>query len=373
MKTQKILIVGGGIAGMCAAIELRKRGAHVDLVELDPHWRVYGAGITLSGPTLRALTEVGVIDDIMERGWCADGADIYSADGHKLGELPTPRTGRSDVPGGGGILRPMLARILRHHTLASGAAVRCGTSFQSIEPQGEQVVVCFTDGRSERYDLVIGADGLQSKVRAAVFPDAPKPAYTGQGSWRAVVPRPPEITRASMLMGPQTKAGVNPVSQDEMYLFVTEPRDTPEFIDESRWPDTLRELLKPFGSVIGDIRDGLNASSRIVYRPFFGLLMSAPWHRGRVVLIGDAVHSTTPHLASGAGIGIEDAIVLAQELARDVEVEQALIAFTTRRYERCRTVVQNSLRLGEMEVAGAPKEEHSQLMRSTMAALLAPI
>jgi 2-polyprenyl-6-methoxyphenol hydroxylase-like FAD-dependent oxidoreductase len=91
------------------------------------------------------------------------------------------------------------------------------------------------------------------------------------------------------------------------------------------------------------------------------------------VLIGDAVHSTTPHLASGAGIGIEDAIVLAQELARDVEVEQALIAFTTRRYERCRTVVQNSLRLGEMEVAGAPKEEHSQLMRSTMAALLAPI
>jgi 2-polyprenyl-6-methoxyphenol hydroxylase-like FAD-dependent oxidoreductase len=373
MKANKILIIGGGIAGMCAAIELRKRGAQVDLVELDPHWRVYGAGITLSGPTLRAFTEIGVVDAIMERGWCADGATICTADGTKIGELPTPRTGRPDVPGGGGILRPMLARILRHHTLAAGAAVRCGTTFSSLEPDGDQVVVTFTDGRSERYDLVVGADGLQSKVRETIFPGAPPPRYTGQGSWRAVVPRPAEITRATMYMGPNIKAGVNPVSKDEMYLFVTEPRATAEFIEESLWPETLRGLLAPFGGPVGDIRDGLNAQSRIVYRPFFAVLVPPPWHRGRVVLIGDAVHATTPHLASGAGIGIEDAIVLAQELERSDAIEQALSAFVSRRFERCRTVVENSLRLGEMEVAGAPKEEHSQLMRTTMAALLAPI
>lgn len=373
MKANKILIIGGGIAGMCAAIEFRKRGAQVDLVELDPHWRVYGAGITLSGPTLRAFTEIGVIDAIMERGWCADGADICTAAGQTIGELPTPRTGRPDVPGGGGILRPMLARILRHHTLASGTAVRCGTTFESLEPDGDQVIVSFTDGRKERYDLVVGADGLLSKVRESVFPGAPKPKYTGQGSWRAVVPRPPEIARATIFMGLNIKAGVNPVSKDEMYLFVTEPRDTAEFIDEAKWPDTLRDLLAPFGGAVGVIRDGLNAQSRIVYRPFFALLVPPAWHRGRVVMIGDAVHATTPHLASGAGIGVEDAIVLAQELERSNDVEQALTAFTARRYERCRTVVENSLRLGEMEVAGASKEEHGQLMRTTMAALLAPI
>ena len=373
MNIKKILIIGGGIAGMSAAIQLRKLGAQVDLVELDPHWRVYGAGITLSGPTLRAFTEIGVIDAIMERGWCADGADICTAAGQKVGELPTPRTGRPDVPGGGGILRPMLARILRHHTLASGTSVRCGTTFQSLTPEGDQVVVSFTDGRQERYDLVVGADGLHSKVRESLFPEAPKPKYTGQGSWRAVVPRPAEITRATMFMGPNIKAGVNPVSKDEMYLFLTEPRPTAEFIDESHWADTLRGLLAGFDGPVGVIRDGLNAESRIVYRPFFALLLPPAWHRGRVVLIGDAVHATTPHLASGAGIGIEDAIVLAQEIERGSDVEQALTAFTSRRFERCRTVVENSLRLGEMEVAGAPKEEHSQLMRSTMAALLAPI
>ena len=373
MKLNKILIVGGGIAGMCAAIELRKRGTQVDLVELDPHWRVYGAGITLSGPTLRAFTEIGVIDAIMERGWCADGADICTADGHKVGELPTPRVGRPDVPGGGGILRPMLARILRHHTLASGAAVRCGTTFSVIEPDGDGVRVSFTDGREERYDLVLGADGLQSTLRDKLFPDAPRPRYTGQGSWRAVVPRPPEITRAAIFMGPTIKAGVNPISKEEMYLFVTEPRETAEFIDEQHWPEVLRGLLAPFGGAVGQIRDGLNPQSRIVYRPFFAVLVPPPWHRGRVVLIGDAAHATTPHLASGAGIGIEDAIVLAQELDRADDIETALTAFTTRRYERCRTVVENSLRLGDMERTGASKEEHAQLMRSTMGALLAPI
>ncbi len=372
-SVNRILVVGGGIAGMCAAIQLRKIGAHVDLVEIDPHWRVYGAGITLSGPTLRAFTEVGVIDAIMERGWCADGADICNADGARIGELPTPRTGRPDVPGGGGILRPMLARILRHHTLASGAAVRCGTTFDALEPDGDEVVVSFADGRKDRYDLVVGADGLQSKVRAAVFPDAPQPSYTGQGSWRVVVPRPAEIKRATMFMGPNIKAGVNPVSKDEMYMFVTEPRPTPEFIDESLWPETLRGLLAPFGGTIGDIRDGLNPKSRIVYRPFFSVLVPKPWHRGRVVLIGDAVHATTPHLASGAGIGIEDTIVLAQELQRSDDLGQALNSFTERRFERCRTVIENSLRLGEMESTGASREAFSQLMRATMTTLLAPI
>lgn len=370
---QNALIIGGGIAGMCAAIELRKRGVHVDLVELDPRWQVYGAGITLSGPTLRALTQVGVIDDILKEGWCADGLDLLSADGHPIRQVPTPRLGRPDVSGGGGILRPVLARILREHTLAAGTAVRCGTTFESMVPNGDTVKVVFTDGRVAQYDLVIGADGLQSKVRALVFPDAPKPTYTGQGSWRAVVPRSPEIVRATMCLGRHVKAGVNPVSQDEMYLYVTERRESAEHIDESRWPATLREVLKDFGGRVGEIRDGLGEHSRILYRPFFAVLQPRPWHQGRIVMIGDAVHATTPHLASGAGIGIEDALVLADELDRASAVEPALQAFIERRYERCRLVVEHSVTLGEMERQQVPKEQHEALMAASMKALCAPI
>ena len=373
MAPHKILVVGGGIAGMCAAIELRKRGHQVDLVEIDPQWRVYGAGITLSGPTLRAFTEVGVIDDLMAEGWCADGVELQLAQGAVIGEIPTPRLGRPDVPGGGGILRPVLARILRQNTLASGTAVRCGTTFSAIEPDGDAVQVQFTDGRVGRYDLVVGADGLHSKVRQTVFPGAPQPRYTGQASWRAVVPRPANRTRAMMALGPGVKAGVNPVSKDLMYLFVTETRQEAERIEDGALLPELKRILAPFGGLIGRIRDELDAESLIVYRPFFGLLMPRPWHCGRVVLIGDAVHATTPHLASGAGIGVEDAIVLAQELERGPGLDAALDAFTERRFERCRLVVENSIQLGELERQGAPKEVHEDLMRRTMGALLAPI
>ncbi len=368
----RTLIVGGGIAGMCAAIELRKRGVQVDLVELDPRWRVYGAGITLSGATLRAFTEVGLIDDIMKEGWCADGLDMCLPNGMKVAEIPTPRLGRADVPGAGGILRPVLARILREHTLASGTSVRCGVTFSAIEQAADHVAVKFTDGREDTYALVVGADGLYSNVREWLFPDAPKPRYTGQGSWRAIVPRG-DVERAFMAVGKNVKAGINPVSRDEAYVFVTERRDTPDHIAEHLWPDALREVLAEFGGRVGAARDALNAESRVLYRPFFALLLEQPWHRGRVALVGDAVHATTPHLASGAGIGVEDAVVFAQELERASDLESALQAFTARRYDRCRVVVQNSLRLGDLERDDAPNEIHQQLMRESMTALMAPI
>jgi len=368
-----VLIIGGGISGMCAAIELRKRGIAVDLVEIDPHWRVYGAGITLSGPTLRALKHIGVIDDILSHGACSDGLDAFTAEGKPISQIPTPRIAGPNIPGVGGILRPVLAQILREHTLAAGVAVRCGVSFARLENGNDGVTVDFTDGRKTRYELVIGADGLQSKVRESVFPSAPKPSYTGQGSWRAVIPRPPTLVRGAMYFSRHVKAGVNPISRDEIYLYVTERREHPEFHDETRWLEELQRILKDFGGLIEVIRDGLDERSRIVYRPFYALLVPPPWHQGRIVLIGDSVHATTPHLASGAGIGIEDALVLAEEVEQRTGIDEALRAFTNRRYERCRMVVQNSVTLGEMERTGAPQEAHEQLTRESMTALLQPI
>jgi 2-polyprenyl-6-methoxyphenol hydroxylase-like FAD-dependent oxidoreductase len=238
-----------------------------------------------------------------------------------------------------------------------------------MHPERQQVAVELTDGHHLAYDLVVGADGLRSDLRPTLFRDTPKPSYTGQGSWRVVVPRPASIERAAMFMGATIKAGVNPVSAEQMYLFVTEPRPTPEHIDEAQLAEKLRGLLAEFGGSIAAIREGLTERSPIVYRPFWALLLPLPWHRDRTVLIGDAVHATTPHLASGAGLGVEDAVVLAQELANAPDVASALDAFGRRRFERCRMVVENSLQLGEIERTGGSKEEHAQLMRASMAQL----
>jgi 2-polyprenyl-6-methoxyphenol hydroxylase-like FAD-dependent oxidoreductase len=323
---------------------------------------------------MRALVQLGVIDAFLAEGAASDGVAIHIPTGQKIAELPTPRLAGPDVPGNGAIMRPVLARILADATRASGANVRLGCTFTRIEQDGAGVDVSFSDGTTGRYDLVIGADGLYSKVRETVFPDAPVPRYTGQGVWRAVLPRPADVNGTMMWLGPKIKPGLNPVSKSEMYLFVTEDRAANDFIDPAEFLPRLKALLVPFPDPrLQHARAALNGDSQIIYRPLESLLMPTPWYKGRVVLIGDTVHATTPHMASGACIGIEDALVLADELAKAGSVDQALDRYLARRWERCRMVVQNSGRLGEIEIAGGDKEEHARIMRATLAALAAPI
>ncbi|MRW89779.1 NAD(P)-binding protein [Duganella sp. FT80W] len=373
-QAKKVLIVGGGFSGMSAAIELRKRGIEVDLVEIDPGWRSYGAGISLGGATLRAFKKLGILDEFLKRGFGSDGVDLCTPNGHRIAQLPTPRITGPDVPGGGAIMRPVLAAILAEATRASGTNVRLGCTFKSITQDANGVDVVFDDGSTGRYDLVIGSDGLYSKMRETVFPDAPKPKYTGQGVWRAVLPRPPEAERAAMWLGPKIKVGLNPVSATEMYIYVTEDRADNAFISPDEFLERLRALLAPFEApTVQWMRDQLGVHSQIIYRPLEGLLLPRPWSKGRIVLIGDTVHATTPHMASGACIGIEDAIVLAEELEQHADTDAALAAFEDRRWERCRMVVENSGRLGEIEITGGDKAEHGRIMRETLEALNQPI
>ena len=374
---KKILIIGGGFSGMSAAIQLRKLGVDVEVAEIDPGWRSYGAGISLGGATLRAFKTLGILDQFLEHGSAADGVDMHLPHGQLLTTIPTPRLAGDDVPGGGAIMRPVLAKILAEATIASGARVRLGCTFSSLREHADGVEVSFTDGSAGTYDLVIGADGLYSKVRETLMPQAPKPRYSGQCVWRAVLPRPPEVVRATMWVGPKVKTGVNPVSRDQMYLFVTEDRADNVPIDPARFPAMLADLLAPFAApLMQQCRAQLlepGADVQIVYRPLEALLIPQPWHRGRVVLIGDTVHATTPHMASGACIGIEDAIVLADELDGAATIEEALAGFEARRWERCRMVVENSSRLGEIEITGGDKAEHTRIMQATHMALAAPI
>jgi 2-polyprenyl-6-methoxyphenol hydroxylase-like FAD-dependent oxidoreductase len=358
---------------MSAAIALRKNGVDVDLVEIDPGWRNYGAGISLAPATLRTFRHLGILDAFLEHGSATDNVELRLPHGPVVATLPTPRLAGPDVPGGGAIMRPALARILAEATRAAGATVHLGCTFTAIQQDDDGVEVTRTDGQGGRYDLVIGADGLHSQTRAAVFPDAPHPRYTGQAVWRAVLPRVPEITTVTMWVGQRMKPGVNPVSRAEMYMFITEPRPTNQHVETNDLVAQMRALLADFPDpLLQQLREQIGSDSQIVFRPIESLLMPQPWFRGRVVLIGDTVHATTPHLASGACIGMEDALVLAEELDRVEDVDSALRAFQHRRWDRCRMVVDNSARLGEIEIANGDKNEHAQIMGASMRALAQP-
>jgi 2-polyprenyl-6-methoxyphenol hydroxylase-like FAD-dependent oxidoreductase len=367
---KKILVIGGGFAGMTAALQLSRQGFDVDLVEIDAGWRSYGAGISLHGSTLRVIKQLGLIDQFMREGFASDGLKLRGPNDAVVASIPTPRVAGPDIPGGGAIMRPALAKILSQAVLNSATHVRLGLTFADISQDETGATVTFNDGSVSRYDLVIGADGLYSAVRAKVFPDAPKPLFIGQSVWRAVLPRPEGIDTVTMWMGPKLKVGLNRVTADHVYLFLTEDRATNDFVAPETFVEHLRGLLERFPSpTIQKIASELSSEHQIVYRPLEQMLLPRPWHRGRIALIGDAVHATTPHLAAGACIGIEDAMVLAEELAKGTDLSAALSAFEDRRWDRCRMVVENSGRLADIEIHGGSREEHASIMQQSMKSL----
>jgi len=369
---QKALVVGGGVGGMSAALALARRGVAVELVDSDPHWRAYGAGISLTGLSLRAFDDLSILGEVSEKGCVSGGIRLRSPDGTVLMETPPIPEDAPPIARSGGIMRGVLHGIMQQRVIDAGVKVTMGVELTDFVQDGTGVEARFPVGRSERYDLVVAADGIFSKIRASLFPDAGGPQFTGQGCWRIVADRPEGVDRTEMFVGGPVKVGFNPISQDKMYAFILEHvPGNPRFAPEEQLAH-VDALLAPFGGYVPQVRSALGEASLVNYRPLEWLLLPAPWHSGRIVVIGDAVHATTPHMASGAGMAVEDGLVLAEELAANDDVERALIAFAERRFERARLVVENSVRIGEIEMAGGDQRDANAMMGGTMHRLQQP-
>lgn len=372
-NVDRALIIGGGIGGLASGIALARQGVHVDMIEIGPKWKAYGAGITITGPTLRAFRDLGLFDAIAQKGFFAVGGEMYLYDGTLLSKSVVPPI-EPGFPSSGGIMRPELHQIMADEALGLGLNVRIGVEATALAQTADAVEVTFSDGTGGSYPLVVGADGIYSKTREMLFGEAAaKPVYTGQMSWRVVAPRPAEMNVAQFFFGHQHVAGITPCSQSEVYAFILYPEAEPHRIPDENKVAFVRNLLTDFGGSIAVIRDGITEDSSLVQRPFEYLWQPRPWHVGRIVLIGDAVHATTPHLASGAGMAVEDGIVLAQELERADDVAGALAAFTERRYERCKLVVDSSVGIASRQLEGAPADEIGMRMGQAMQRLAEPI
>ena len=368
---QNVLIVGGGFSGLAAAIALRRQGIAVEVVELEPDWQTDGIGLSLSGSALRALGSLGILDAFLAHGHVCDGIDLLAPDGSLLAQLSTPRVAGPDVPGCGAILRRNLARVLADEAFRLGANVRLGSTFRALRQSASAVEVEFADGRCRRYDLVIGADGIRSRVRDAILPQRYQPQYCGQGCWRVLIPRTPEIRRTTLWVGGAIKAGACPVSAREMYLFINEVRRSEELVPDEQLAPLIKSLLADMpDKSLRKIGEQLDVHASVVFRPMESLLVPLPWHQGRVVLIGDAVHAATPHLASGIALGFEDAVVLAEVLSKAASISVALAEFGQRRWERCRANVGNARRLSDIEVRGEGGYAHRDLMDASLAGML---
>ena len=148
--------------------------------------------------------------------------------------------------------------------------------------------------------------------------------YSGHVVWRMTVPRPPECAAGALFQSPRRKGGYIPLTEDTMYLLLVTSEPEGVHYDKADFPDLLRERLDEFEGPLGDIRDNIRAGDDIVYSPLSEVLLPPPWHKGLVVLGGDAAHACTPHITQGAAMAIEDAVVLAEEVADADTIPQAL-------------------------------------------------
>ncbi|WP_320773828.1 FAD-dependent oxidoreductase [Streptomyces sp. CRN 30] len=370
-EAREVLVIGGGAAGNAVTVLLRRAGIAVDLVEAKDDWNATaGSGITLQGNALRVLRELGVWEQVEASGYGFGSVGITAPDGTVLHVQDDLRTGGDDLPATVGMQRPRLQRILIDAVRASGASVRLGTRAESLDQDEDGVRVRFTDGSAHRYDLVVAADGLGSATRAAIgVSERPEP--TGMAIWRVAAPRPAGVTRTDLAYGgPAYIAGYCPTGPDTLYAYVVEANRDRAAVPPESYADEMRRLTRHYGGNWPEITAHITDPARVNYTWFDRMLVEGSWHRGRVVLAGDAAHCCPPTLAQGAALSLEDAWVLAQLLTASGTWDDALFqAYYERRIARVRPVVEASVRLGQWQLDGVRDADVPGLMSRTMTLL----
>lgn len=365
---RRVLVIGGGAAGNAVTILLRRAGLAVDLIEARPDWNATtGSGITLQGNALRVLRELGVWDEVSASGYAFGSLGVTIPDGTVIHENEDIRTGGEDLPATLGMRRPRLQQILIDAVRASGATVRLGTTAKTLEQDADGVSVAFSDGTTGRYDLVIAADGLNSATRAAIG-IADKPEPTGMAIWRTPAPRPAAVTRTDLAYGgPAYIAGYCPTSEDTIYAYVVEANRDRASIPPETYADEMRRLAQAYGGVWPEIVEHITDPAKVNYTWFDKLLVEGSWHRGRVVLVGDAAHCCPPTIAQGAAQSLEDASVLAELLTSGRDWDEDLLqAYYERRIPRVRTVVEASVQIGQWQLDGVRDADLPGLIGRTM-------
>ena len=368
MQALEVLVVGGGIGGLTAAIALAGRGHAVTVIERDPEWSVYGVGIIQQGNVLRAMKQLGLLDDYLASAVGFDFVAVHAPDGTLVAKVPSPRLVEG-CPANVGIGRRALHKVLGDRAIAAGAQVRLGLTADRLDDDGRGVSAGFSDGSAGRYDVVVGADGVDSQTRRQLFPSPPEPQFTGQAVWRYNLPRPADLDSLHVYNGP-IGAGLVPMSDTTMYLYLTTPEPGNPRHPRAGLAATMRGKVP---ASLAELAERITDDAEVVYRPLETVMVEGPWHAGRVVLMGDAVHTTTPHLGQGAGMAVEDAIVLAEEIERHDTPEAAFTAYRGRRFERCRYIVAESLAICRGQLGLGPPVDNAKATAAMFEVTARPI
>jgi len=332
---RRVLVVGGGVGGLTAAAAFAQRGVEVLLIERRPAFDVPGVGLGQPANALRVYDALGVLPEILASGFAYDRMFIFDQNRELIVEHKF-LLGDAKVPAFCALSRQRLHEVLLAAAKRAGVAVRTGLTVSEIHEEPDRVVAVLSDGRSETVDLVAGFDGIRSAMRQHLFGTAFAPHASGYGGWRVQVPRRTCVRGMEFLQGVGSKTGAMPLADDLMYLFHIRPEAPDAAFERRDYPRLLKERLAPYGSYVAEIAASLDENSDIVYSPIEPILVPWPWFHRRVVIGGDAAHTSPPHLTQGAAMAAEDGYVLAREvIAGDGALAERLMRYSQTRYARC--------------------------------------
>ncbi|NBB98971.1 MAG: FAD-dependent oxidoreductase [Alphaproteobacteria bacterium] len=323
-----VLVVGGGIGGLAAALAMRDRGASVTLLEQAGGFREVGAGIQISPNGARVLAALGV--DPQKRR--AQAVTLRNASGAQVLRMDLPRDGA------GFHLVHRADCVAALAAQAEDVATRFNAQVVAVDADAGRVTLA--NGETLFADLVVGADGLHSVLRVALNGHA-TPFFTGQVAWRATVPGDAsDPAEAQVFMGPGRHLVSYPLRGGALrnIVAVEERKDWAE--EGWNHPDSPANLRRAFAGFGGPVPGWLAQVDQVYLWGLFRHKVAATWHSGRAVLLGDAAHPTLPFMAQGANMALEDAYVLACELDRAVDMTTGLAAYQAARRNRVARVVE---------------------------------
>jgi 2-polyprenyl-6-methoxyphenol hydroxylase-like FAD-dependent oxidoreductase len=354
----QVLVVGAGLGGLCAAAALAQMGADVDVIEVKAENTVPGVGFSLRLNGLRAVRELGLLDQCLAIGFDAPTLDYYDRYGRHVVELTFGRRVEG-LPNN--LLMPRIGflEIATARAVELGCTLRMSTTVVDLQQDATGVDVAFNDGTSGRYDLVIGFDGIRSQIRQEQFGRQFDPAPSGGVAWRTALPAPENFTAPVFCQGLAGKVGFAPLAGGLMYMLVTLPEAGRPRYDPAELPRLMYERARGImgdSDFMADSIEKVLVSENVAYTPFDVVMVPFPWYRGRVMIMGDAAHAMTPYVGSGAAMAIEDGVVFAQLLKTDDPLCEVQQNFMARRLPRVKTIFDLSLSLMREEFDSATPE-----------------
>lgn len=343
----KAIVVGGGIGGLTTALTLQAKGIEVEVYEAANEFREAGAGIWIAPNAMKVYDQLGLADELKAAGYpYKGGASIGTYDGTILGKMNADVIKERHGHYTTAIHRGKYQQILLRHTHHA----QPGKRFVRYEEKDGQVTAFFEDGTSATGDILVGADGIKSAVRTQMLGEVSY-RYTGQTCWRLLTDFPLQFEASDMMeiwgnVG-GLRVGAGKISEDTVYTFITAHRPQGEKDNQETIKDELLELCKAYPEQVIKLLQATD-SANIIRNDLYDYKPIHQWSKGRVVLVGDAAHATTPNMGQGACQAVESAYVLAHMLSEKETYEEAFASYQAMRIKKAHKVTKMSWQLGKM-------------------------